>query len=253
MRVNVGKGQLVINGLLMIVMAAGAVYISYQVMNERQNLGTKAVQQSAILSLNTAEAVVAELDEFEVQVFLLPEGNRVGGVDAVLNYESTFLEVISVDKAPTSPFLTFESNIDSQNGRIVMTNLIYQNGQVGDWVTESTPLATVVFKALAVTDPVTVISFDYGSNLTNDSNVAAAYEGQVVDALEEQPNQLEITIGSAFAVGDINRDGSVDILDYGMLIQDFGLINDPDTLADLDGDDNVDIIDYGMLLGNFGL
>jgi hypothetical protein len=49
-------------------------------------------------------------------------------------------------------------------------------------------------------------------------------------------------------IGDINRDGTVDIFDYNLLLTDFGKSR---SAADITGDGKVDIFDYNLLLQYF--
>lgn len=58
---------------------------------------------------------------------------------------------------------------------------------------------------------------------------------------------------AAFILGDIDRDGDVDIFDYNLMVSHFGpRMPAGGTPADIDGDGDVDIFDYNILLTNFG-
>jgi hypothetical protein len=52
--------------------------------------------------------------------------------------------------------------------------------------------------------------------------------------------------------GDINKDGVVNIFDYNIFLQHFGVVEDCQNRADLNGDCSVNIFDYNILLQNFG-
>jgi hypothetical protein len=52
--------------------------------------------------------------------------------------------------------------------------------------------------------------------------------------------------------GDINGDGVVNIFDYNIFLQHFGVVEDCQNSADLNGDCAVNIFDYNVLLQNFG-
>jgi hypothetical protein len=52
--------------------------------------------------------------------------------------------------------------------------------------------------------------------------------------------------------GDINKDGVVNIFDYNIFLQHFGVVEDCQNSADLNGDCAVNIFDYNILLSNFG-
>jgi hypothetical protein len=53
-------------------------------------------------------------------------------------------------------------------------------------------------------------------------------------------------------LGDLNNDGIVNIFDYNIFLQHFGVVEDCQNEADLNGDCSVNIFDYNILLENFG-
>lgn len=54
-------------------------------------------------------------------------------------------------------------------------------------------------------------------------------------------------------LGDIDKNGKVDIFDYNLLLENFAWKGNPgENIADLDTDGDVDILDYNLLLENFG-
>ena len=51
----------------------------------------------------------------------------------------------------------------------------------------------------------------------------------------------------------LNGDGDVDILDYSLLVSNFGTTGSPGWIpADIDSDGDVDLFDYNLLVSNFG-
>ncbi len=53
--------------------------------------------------------------------------------------------------------------------------------------------------------------------------------------------------------GDLTGDGTVDIYDYNIMLEDFGKTGSPGWIpADINKDGTVDIYDYNILIGNFG-
>ncbi len=57
---------------------------------------------------------------------------------------------------------------------------------------------------------------------------------------------------SSTLAGDVNHDGAVNILDIGIIIDNYNLtpLVNPD--ADLNGDGKANILDIGIVLGNYG-
>jgi len=58
--------------------------------------------------------------------------------------------------------------------------------------------------------------------------------------------------GGSNLTGDINGDGVVDIIDLGILVDNYGKSPLPNPKADLNGDGKVDIVDFGILIDNYG-
>jgi hypothetical protein len=53
-------------------------------------------------------------------------------------------------------------------------------------------------------------------------------------------------------MGDLNNDGSVDIIDLGIVVDDYDKSPISNTKADVNSDGSVDIIDIGILIDNYG-
>ncbi len=52
--------------------------------------------------------------------------------------------------------------------------------------------------------------------------------------------------------GDVNRDGSVNIIDIGLIIDDYGKSNPTNAGSDINGDGAVNIVDIGITIDNYG-
>jgi len=75
--------------------------------------------------------------------------------------------------------------------------------------------------------------------------------GRERDTLIDRISIVKTTQTPFCITGDINCDGTVNILDYQILSTNFGATNCGNQ-ADIDGDCDVDIFDYNLLVGNFG-
>lgn len=60
------------------------------------------------------------------------------------------------------------------------------------------------------------------------------------------------TPGSSGKVGDVNSDGHVDIIDIGILVDNYGKNPIPNPKADINHDGKVDIVDIGLVVDNYG-
>lgn len=59
-------------------------------------------------------------------------------------------------------------------------------------------------------------------------------------------------LAQSVLAGDVNRDGRVDIVDIGQVIDVYGILPVTNNNADLNNDDKVDIIDIGIVIDNYG-
>ena len=67
------------------------------------------------------------------------------------------------------------------------------------------------------------------------------------------PSHTPTPTGSGLAkVGDINSDGKVDIIDIGIIIDNYGKSPIPNPKADINKDGTVDIVDIGIVIDNYG-
>jgi parallel beta-helix repeat protein len=102
-------------------------------------------------------------------------------------------------------------------------------------------------------------------NVANDLHLAFSVPSVVgqgmsveglIDDFDGQARTGGIDIGAdqyiANIPGDINKDGIVNIFDYNIFLQHFGVTEDCQSSADLNGDCAVNIFDYNILLQNFG-
>lgn len=66
-------------------------------------------------------------------------------------------------------------------------------------------------------------------------------------------NTVAPTNTSAPKLGDVNRDGTVNITDIGLIVDAYGTQPPSDARADLNNDGRVNIIDIGIVIDNYGL
>jgi hypothetical protein len=61
------------------------------------------------------------------------------------------------------------------------------------------------------------------------------------------------TAGTANPAADVNSDGRVNIVDIGIIIDNYGKSPPPNLRADVNGDGTVNIVDIGIVIDNYGL
>ncbi|HJZ04687.1 hypothetical protein A2634_03185 [Candidatus Amesbacteria bacterium RIFCSPHIGHO2_01_FULL_48_32] len=277
------RDKKVVAGVGLAVLVFG-VAVGVSLVQQRLDIRKKAAGGAAsYLKLEktfTVNPAVGTL--FDVYVTLNTDGVAVGAVDAVVNFSRGALELVDVIVTPRTgnaggelrAFLpvtgtttkTFDKvKVVAQantTGGIVLgavaqdlnTGAVLSgfNGSLGT----GNPLAVLRFKGL--TGGTTSLNWQYSTGATNDTNMVSV--SSPTDILASVAG-LSVTVASsvtgtpvppptgAFLVGDINRDGCVNVQDYILLSNAYGTNN---SAADLNGDGIVNVQDYILLSNNFG-
>ena len=167
--------------------------------------------------------------------------NEVIAVELYINFDSLKLRV--QDITPGTFFSnpdTTNKTIDNQQGSLSLTILIPPNGGVPQ--RGNGTLAEIAFSAI-----------DDGS-----ANISFAQKTLVGAVNSGAKNMLVSSSGATVEIlrkivpGDINEDGTVNLLDYVVLFEQFGKNPPTDLRADINKDGDVNILDYVILFENFG-
>ncbi len=89
-------------------------------------------------------------------------------------------------------------------------------------------------------------------NTDKDGNFRPVGNGWDVGAYEYGGGVPVITPTPGVKTGDVNGDGKVDIIDIGIVIDNYGKSPIPNVKADVNHDGKVDIIDIGIVIDNYG-
>ncbi len=195
------------------------------------------------LSLTASASSVNLNQNLPVNVQINTGTNSVIGVDLDVTFNPANLNLQDITAG------SFLSNadvtnkvIDNTNGRAKLTLAVSPGSPARQG---SGTLATLTFKAVGVG----TTRVDFGSN-----NLVAATGTNGVNALKSVTG-LGLTVTNAFILGDINKDGCVDIVDYVILFANFGKLTTDtgaDARADINNDGRINILDYTYLFENFG-
>lgn len=118
---------------------------------------------AASLSINPNSGNVS--GNFDVVLFVDPEGAQVSGTDAIVKYDPVKFEVVTISNGIFEQYL--KKNINKTTGTIEISAY-----NTNTFVTVKSALATITFKALA-SGGSTYLSFVYTQGSTSDSNVVA--------------------------------------------------------------------------------
>ncbi len=199
------------------------------------------VAPATTLSLSTTNTVNYVNSTTPVKVIMNTNGNKVVGVELTVNFDPAKLQALDITPGTLMPGAdTTNKVIDNTNGKVGMVILVKPGGTP---VTGTGTLADISFKAKAAgTTPLSFASSTQVGALNVDVSALKSTTG------------LTLTIAASIP-GDINQDGSVDIVDYVILFANFGkLVTDQgaDPRADLVPDGKINILDYTILYENFG-
>lgn len=100
-------------------------------------------------------------------------------------------------------------------------------------------------------DPLIVLAGDVNNDGRDDMVTVAAstptsFRGQA------PADQVSTLVSKASCRGDVNRDGDVNVFDFGVLARHFGQYVPPGTLGDANADGVVNVFDFGIFARGFG-
>ncbi len=202
------------------------------------------LQAATTLTLTSIDAIIGLNQNSPVNVQINTSTNSVIGVDLDITFDPSLLILNNITAGSffTNPDIT-NKVIDNSGGHAKVTISIPPgtNARQG-----AGTLAVLNFKGKALGGT----RIDFGT----DTLVAATnMEGQ--NALRSAAGLDINVVTCAFIMGDINRDGVVDIVDYVILFANFG--KNPagsgvDARADINIDGKINILDYTYVFENFG-
>ncbi len=133
-----------------------------------------AAYAAATLSLSPASGTKAVGTAFTADIIVDTGGDAIGGVTAILTYDTARLQVQGTTLTPGPIFgasvAPFTNTVDSTIGQIR-----YDSGTLGTPYTGRGTLATISFKAIAVGDA--TVSFVYNPSATTGTSLVAASSG----------------------------------------------------------------------------
>jgi len=272
--------------LFILILTAIGLPIAFILVNQSQDIRQRAAAsipvtptppQQTTLSFNSSsdpnELILNQT--FTVELVLetpLP----VTAAQTTINFDPKKLEVISVslDGNFNQPSLLFspsaditKANISNSGGTIEYTVINPPNftpntgyGSIGEIVFKTKDSASNTYLNYNIDQNSYIALTALSAKGSGSTNVLEETKSLTftISSSSDTPTPTSIPIltptptPTTTSIYDLNHDGTVDILDYSIFVEQF--INPPTTnpSADFDGDNDVDIFDYNLFVENFG-
>ena len=144
------------------------------------------------LYFDVSDIGVKQGDEFELSMKIDAASNAVSGADAVLEYNPTYLEVVSIDNGNFFPL--FGKHFEINNQKIYITGFFTEKNQtkVGEG-----QFAKLTFKA--VQNGVTSLKFDCTQKSLSDTNIINLASNDLVVCRDLAPVKISVA-GSNYTI-----------------------------------------------------
>ena len=260
--------------LLALVFLVGGLVAGIILVKQPQDIREKAAGTDVIFSLSPANIQTVTDSTFMLDIMLDTGSKVVNGAEVIIRFDKNALEALALN--PGSIFPTYPEVgrvIDNEKGEIRLSGMAF-NFQTGGIEPFSGIGKFGDIKFRAKETGASSINFVFTLGDTTDSNVVEK---------DTSLDVLTIVIGSQISVsaptatptptpaatptasptnsptptptyspGDVNKDGLVDIVDIGIIIDNYGSSPPTDARADLNKDDMINIIDIGIVIDNYG-
>jgi len=199
----------IVLSFLIFVLLLVSLGMATVLVQKRQEIRKKAAADyTASLSLSRIDVSLGTGETFPLDIILDPGGQTVVGVDVILNFDKTLLEIINLVPAlddfetfaPVqgngSPDLEDMKSEANTTGKLEFGAVSFNwgSGEIGGVSTIINPLMTIAFRAKAAGEDTITFGFD-GLGQTTDSNVIAISGEEVVDILQDiSGNTTAVTI-----------------------------------------------------------
>jgi len=205
------------------------------------------------INLNSAQ-------EFDLSVYLYPQGKSIVAADLEMNFDPQVLEVLG--KTDGNIFPTYiepqtTGYLDAARGKIALSGIAFdqQSKAPSAEITQPGRLVRFRFKLKEnLPSQVSQISFDPAvvssqQNLTTDSNlVSLTGDSKTPQDVLGKVNSFKVIIEQP---GDINGDSTVNLADFYLVAKSYGEASF-ERRADINRDGQVDLLDFYQIANNYG-
>lgn len=255
--------------LSVLAMAIGV----YLVQRPKETKKSKAAAATQI-SVTPSTISKSNNETFIVNVDIDTGENTVSAVDLEVDYDPAKLEGLSMTAGTYLPVVLSAGQVGTGKAKIIL------GSQPTDPKQGTGTLATIEFKAIGdntsteifVSENTKVAAIGEGGNNVlagrNPSTVTIGAPASIEPTASptalptQEPTPLPTdtptgvptatpTQGPGGTSGDVNDDGVVNIVDIGIIIDNYGLTPPADSRADINGDGVVNVVDIGIVIDNY--
>jgi hypothetical protein len=237
---------------LLFIIPLVAIFLIVRALKTEKTLNTGAANYTAIVSFQPVSLSLPSANSVGIWV---NSASAVGFVSLEFDFDPTKVK-LAKDITLTSTTLTTNIKVSlaseaNTTGKVYIT-LGLDTDKIASAPTGMFQVASVTFDKVAT-----------GSNVA--TNVTFNTAGMQIVAMDQSiftltATPLALTINpvtptptptSSSSPGDVNGDGFVNILDIGIMVDNYGKSPIPNPKADLNNDGSVDIIDIGIVVDHY--
>ena len=216
---------------------------------------TSCMAESENFTISSDKTTVDIDDTIDINLNLTDGLENKNQLTVIVKYDSSKLEIIPDTKNTDGDKLLVEGEslyndiLSSEDGIILgfindddSLSIVYYTNSEENYLATSANLAKLKFKAIKS-----------GSAQISFETIEYAYENE--EPIEVKScSELTIKVNEKVKKGDINGDGKVTLLDYGLVLAHVKrtklLTGDMLERADVNGDNKVTLLDYGLILAH---
>lgn len=255
---------------ILITLVLGVYFVRF-----RQNTGTVHAESVQVKFISTA-TTVKNGDEFVVDVYIDTKGMSVTGSDLRVRYDPLLLKVESVTPGKFLPVVLLPQQLSSGSAQIVLGSNVTEPKN-GTGILESVKFkvlgkgatANIYFGSgsavAAIGQTANVLATPASLNINIEAGPTAAPTPTLSPSASPTATPVSTPTASPTAnpsatpvstptggakPGDVSGDGVVNIVDIGLIIDNYGKSPIPNPKTDLNGDGTINIVDIGIVIDN---
>ncbi|MYC74413.1 T9SS type A sorting domain-containing protein, partial [Candidatus Poribacteria bacterium] len=131
----------------------------------------------------------------------------------------------------------------------------FQKGKIDNRSGKITGLSSALLSEGGVTGTGTLLSVNFSAKAGGETQLKlqnVQFGASIGDLISAGPHEVTLVVAGQLAMGDVNRDGQVSILDIILIAQQLGKTVPPHSAVDVNGDGTVSILDIILVAQHLG-